>query len=70
MGLEYVFPPDYGLDPFVLDFEYDAELQLTFGIAYHLGGVAVYGEYNYADQSSLAAGLSVTYPSNSRSAAP
>lgn len=70
MGLEYVFEGEIGLDPFRLDFEYDAELQLTLGIAYRMGGMAVYGEYNWADQSSLATGLSVTYPFNNRSATP
>jgi hypothetical protein len=70
MGLEYVFEEETGLDPFRLDFEYDAELQLTLGIAYRMGGLAVYGEYNWADQSSLATGLSVTYPFNNRSATP
>lgn len=70
MRVDYVFEEDIGLDPFRLDFEYDAEFQLTLGMAYRVGGFSAYGEYNLADQSSVAAGLSVTFPFNSRSATP
>jgi hypothetical protein len=70
MGVQYEFEDDFGLEPIQLDFEYDASFQLTFGMAYRLGGLAVYGEYSLADQDALAAGLSVTFPFNSGSATP
>ncbi len=70
LDLHYEFDEDFGLDPINLNFDYDEEFQLTLGIAYRLGVFAAYGEYNWADQSSLATGLSVTVPSNSRSATP
>jgi len=70
MNARYEFDEDFGLEPFSLDFEYDAAFQATLGIAYRIGGFAAYGEYNWADESSLAAGLSVTVPFNNRSATP
>lgn len=70
MRARYEFDPDFGLEPIAMDFTYDEEFQLTLGIAYRVGGIDAYGEYNWADQSSLAAGLSVTVPFNSRSATP
>jgi hypothetical protein len=70
MHARYEFDEDIGLDPFTMDFEYDTAFQATFGIAYRMGGFAAYGEYNWADQSSLAAGLSVTVPFNNRSTTP
>jgi hypothetical protein len=70
MGVHYKFDEDFGLEPIQMDFEYDASLQLTFGMAYRVGGLAVYGEYSVANQDALAAGLSVTFPFNSGSATP
>jgi hypothetical protein len=70
LGVDYEFEEDIPLDPIRLDFEYDTEFQLTLGMAYRVGGFSAYGEYNFADQSSLAAGLSVTLPFNGRSATP
>jgi hypothetical protein len=70
MQLDYVFDESYGLDPFHLNFDYDTSFQLTLGIAYRVSGLAAYGEYSLAEQSSVAAGLSVTFPFNNRSATP
>ncbi len=70
LAVDYQFEEDIPLDPIQLDFEYDTEFQLTLGMAFRVGGFSAYGEYNFADQSSLATGLSVTFPFNSRSATP
>lgn len=70
LKVDYHFEEDFGLEPFQLEYPYDAELQLTLGMAYRVGGITAYGEYNLADQDALAAGLSVTFPFNSRSATP
>jgi len=70
LDLHYEFEEDWGLEPINLNFEYEEEFQLTLGISYRLGVISAYGEYNWAGQSSLATGLSITVPSNSRSATP
>ena len=70
LDLHYEFEEDWDLAPINLNFEYEEELQLTLGISYRLGVFAAYGEYNWASQNSLATGLCVTVPSNSRSATP
>lgn len=70
LAVDYEFEEDIGLEPFRLDFDYEAAFQMTLGIAYRLGGISAYGEYNLADESSLATGLSVTFPFNNRSATP
>lgn len=70
LNVDYRFDEQIGLEPFRLEYPYDVELQLTLGMAYRVGGFTAYGEYNLADQDALAAGLSVTLPFNSRSAAP
>jgi hypothetical protein len=56
-----------GLDPIDLAFNADADFQLTLGASYRVGFVAAFGEYNFADQNTLAAGLSVNFPFSSRS---
>lgn len=56
-----------GMDPVDLQFNADQDFQLTLGASYRVGFVAAYGEYNFADQNTLAAGLSVNYPFSSRS---
>ena len=70
MQLDYVFPEEWALDPFHLDFDYNTDFQLTLGVAYHVSGFSAYGEYSLADESSVAAGLSVTFPFTNRSATP
>jgi hypothetical protein len=70
MAVHYEFEEDTGLEPIELNFNNDASFQLTLGMAYRVGGLAVYGEYSVADQDALAAGLSVTFPFNSGSATP
>jgi hypothetical protein len=69
MDIRYDFG-EGSLEPIALDYRYDVAFQMTFGFAYRLGGLAAYGEYNLASQSSVAGGLSVTFPFNSRSATP
>ncbi len=56
-----------GYDPVDLRLSADHDFQLTLGASYRVGFVAAYGEYNFADQNTLAAGLSVNYPFSSRS---
>ena len=56
-----------GLDPVDLQFKADEDFQLTLGASYQVGFVAAFGEYNFADQNTLAAGLSVNFPFSSRS---
>jgi hypothetical protein len=63
-GVHYEYE---GLDPVDLQFNADAGFQLTLGASYRVGFVAAFGEYNFADQNTLAAGLSVNYPFSSRS---
>lgn len=70
MGVDYRFEDDTGLEPFQLDYQYDAAFQLTLGIAYQVRGLAAYGEYNLAAQNSVAVGLSVTFPFKSKGATP
>jgi hypothetical protein len=64
-GVHYEIDED--IDPIDLMFKADAEFQLTLGASYQVGFVAAFGEYNFADQNTLAAGLSVNYPFSSRS---
>lgn len=56
-----------GLDPVDLSFNADEGFQLTLGASYRVGFIAAFGEYNFADQNTLAAGLSVNFPFSSRS---
>ena len=56
-----------GLEPIDFRFKADESFQLTLGASYQVGFVAAYGEYNFADQNTLAAGLSVKFPFFSRS---
>jgi hypothetical protein len=56
-----------GLDPIDLSFNADAGFQLTLGASYRVGFIAAFGEYNFADQNTLAAGLSANFPFSSRS---
>lgn len=56
-----------GIEPIDLQFDANAGFQLTLGASYRVGFVAAFGEYNFADQNTLAAGLSVNYPFSSRS---
>jgi hypothetical protein len=55
------------LDPIDLMFKADEDFQLTLGASYQVGFVAAFGEYNFAAQNTLAAGLSVNFPFSSRS---
>jgi hypothetical protein len=68
MDVDYHFEDE--LEPLQLNYQYDAAFQLTLGIAYRVRGMSAYGEYNLANQNSVAVGLSVTFPFNSRSATP
>jgi Family of unknown function (DUF6588) len=66
----YQFGVNYqieGIDPISLSFQEYNSFQLTLGASYQVGFVAAYGEYNFADQNTLAAGLSVSFPFSSRS---
>jgi hypothetical protein len=56
-----------GYDPVDLRLDADQNFQLTLGASYRVGFVAAYGEYNFADQNTLAAGLSFNFPFSSRS---
>jgi hypothetical protein len=56
-----------GFDPVDLEYKADQDFQLTLGASYRVGFVAAYGEYNFASQNTLAAGLSVNFPFSSRS---
>jgi hypothetical protein len=56
-----------GVDPIDLAFDANADFQLTLGASYRVGFVAAYGEYNFADQNTLAAGLAFVFPFSSRS---
>jgi hypothetical protein len=56
-----------GYDPVNLNLNADHDLQLTLGASYRVGFVAAYGEYNFASQNTLAAGLSFNFPFSSRS---
>lgn len=56
-----------GLEPIDLQFSADEDIQLTLGASLQVGFVAAFGEYNFADQNTLAAGLSVSFPFSSRS---
>jgi len=56
-----------GIDPIDLSFQANEDFQLTLGASYRVGFVAAFGEYNFADQNTLAAGLSVNFPFTSRS---
>ena len=56
-----------GFDPVNLEYKADQDFQLTLGASYRVGFVAAYGEYNFAAQNTLAAGLSVNFPFSSRS---
>jgi hypothetical protein len=56
-----------GFDPVDLRLDADHDFQLTLGASYRVGFVAAYGEYNFADQNTLAAGLSFNFPFSSRS---
>lgn len=58
-----------GFDPVDLQFNADQNFQFTLGASYRVGFVAAYGEYNFADQNTLAAGLSLNFPFSSRSVA-
>jgi len=66
MDLHYRFDEE-GVDPIELDFTSNAELQLTLGVSYQTGLLGLYGEYNFARQNTVAAGVSVSFHSNSRS---
>jgi len=59
-----------GFEPIDLKFKSDHDIQYTLGASYRVGFVAAYGEYNFADQNTLAAGLSLNYPFSSRSVTP
>jgi len=66
----YRFDVHYEVDgtaPVDLAFRANEDLQLTLGVSYRVGFAAAYGEYNIADQNSLAAGLSASFPFSSRS---
>jgi hypothetical protein len=66
----YRFDVHYEVDgtaPVDLSFRANEDFQLTLGVSYQVGFIAAYGEYNVADQNSLAAGLSVDFPFSSRS---
>ncbi|HET6348038.1 MAG TPA: DUF6588 family protein [Candidatus Krumholzibacteria bacterium] len=56
-----------GIDPIDIRYQTNEDFQLTLGASYQVGFVAAYGEYNFADQNTLAAGLSVNFPFSSRS---
>jgi hypothetical protein len=56
-----------GIEPVDLMFKADEDFQLTLGFSYRVGFVAAFGEYNFADQNTLAAGLSGNFPFSSRS---
>jgi hypothetical protein len=66
MDVRYRFD-EAGLEPIALNFTSDAELQMTLGVSYQAGFLAAYGEYNVAQQNTVAAGLSVSFPFSSRS---
>ena len=66
MDLRYRFDEE-GLEPIELDFTSNAELQMTLGVSYQAGLLGFYGEYNVARENTVAAGLSVSFHSNSRS---
>jgi hypothetical protein len=56
-----------GYDPIDLEFRAEEDIQLTLGASFQFGFAAAFGEYNFADQNTLAAGLSVSFPFSSRS---
>ena len=56
-----------GFDPVNLTYSADQDFQLTLGASYRVGFLAAYGEYNFASQNTLAAGLSFNFPFSSRS---
>jgi hypothetical protein len=64
-GVHYEY--DDSFEPVDLMFKADEDFQLTLGVSYQVGFVAAFGEYNFADQNTLAAGLSVNFPFSSRS---
>jgi hypothetical protein len=63
-GVHYEFE---GSEPVDLMFRADEDFQLTLGFSYRVGLVAAFGEYNFAEQNTLAAGLSASFPFSSRS---
>lgn len=56
-----------GLEPISLELRPSSEVQMTLGVSWRVAFLAAYGEYNVADQNSVAAGLSVNFPSTDRS---
>lgn len=52
------------IETVALDLASDAELQMTVGISYQAGLIGLYGEYNFAQENTVAAGLSVSFHSN------
>jgi Family of unknown function (DUF6588) len=66
MAIRYGFD-DISVEPVELDFNSNADLQLTLGVSYQVGFVAAYGEYNVASEHSVAAGLAVRFPFSNRS---
>jgi hypothetical protein len=66
-GVHYEFEDYDDLEPVDLQFNANEDFQLTLGVSYQVGFVAAFGEYNFADQNTLAAGLSVKFPFSSRS---
>jgi hypothetical protein len=56
-----------GVEPVDFEFQKNENFQLTLGVSYQVGFIAAHGEYNVADQNSLAAGLSVKFPFSVRS---
>ncbi len=66
MDVNYRFD-EPGLDPIALAFQSDGDFQLTMGVSYRVAFLAAYGEYNLAAQSSVAAGLAISFPFSDRS---
>lgn len=56
-----------GYDPVNLEFAADQDFQFTLGASYRVGIFDAYGEYNFAAQNTLAAGLAINFPFSSRS---
>ena len=67
MHVRYEFDDLGTTAPVDLSFVTSGDLQMTLGVSYRVGFLAAYGEYNLAEQNTVAAGLSVNFPFSNRS---
>ncbi|HEX5133300.1 MAG TPA: DUF6588 family protein [Candidatus Krumholzibacteria bacterium] len=67
MDVHYGFDEVVSADPQVVEFRTNGDFQMTLGVSYQVGFIAAYGEYNFAAQNTVAAGLSVNFPFSNRS---